>query len=72
MLWNPEKGVRYAHKLVRENITDQLSIAAFEGELDHVTLIRIELLPDKTSAEAQRQSKDGQLIIRIPIREHRS
>jgi ATP-dependent Clp protease ATP-binding subunit ClpA len=65
-LWNAEKGVRYAHKLVRDNITEQLSIAAFEGELDKVQLIRIELL-DRGGTEVQRQSKDGKLLIRLPI-----
>ncbi len=70
-LWNPEKGVRYAQKLVRESITDQLSIAAFEGELDNVQTIRIEVLPDPEAADVQRQVKDGRLTIRIPIKDHR-
>lgn len=66
--WQPHFGVRYLTTLVRNGITDQLSIAHVEGELTGVRRIFLDLLPRPNGpgpAAAVRQRKGDTLTIQL-------
>jgi ATP-dependent Clp protease ATP-binding subunit ClpA len=64
--WQPRFGVRYLAAILRNRITEQLSVAEAQGQLHGVRVIRLRLLADSadaTPAGSATCSREGETLV---------
>jgi len=70
--WQPRFGVRYLNAMLRNRISEQLSVAQVQGELEGIALIHLEKLPVPEGADpasvtgaVSRERKGDTLVIHV-------